>query len=70
MNIKGDKDRDTSEFSDPYNTIQKTVFLLAYASGQNSTVDRKLRRLCEAFHADTFNIQHSNISKDLKETED
>ncbi|EAR98594.1 V-ATPase A subunit 9-2 isotype of the V0 sector (macronuclear) [Tetrahymena thermophila SB210] len=70
LNIKGQRDHDTSELTDPYNSVQKTIFILAYASGQNSSLDRKLRRICEGFHADVFNIQYSNISKDLKETEE
>lgn len=70
LNLKGNKQSNSSELADPYNTVQKTVFIFAFASGSNGSLDRKVRRICEAFNADTFNIQHSNIASDLKQTED
>lgn len=42
---------------------------MAYASGPGSTLDKKIRRLCEAFNAETFTILPSKINDDLKETE-
>jgi len=45
------------------------VFLLAFASGAGSVLDRKVRRICEAFDAETFTISTSQIRAELQETE-
>lgn len=70
LNLKGNKQSNSSELSDPYNTVQKTVFIVAFASGTDGSLERKLRRICEAFNADTFNISHGSIVQDLRATEE
>jgi hypothetical protein len=59
LNLKTSKQGSSStqsNIADPYNTIQKTVFLLAFASGAGGVLDRKVRRICEAFDAETFTV--------------
>lgn len=69
LNLKTAKAGSNAELADSYNAIQKTVFILAFASGAEGTLDIRLRKICEAFNADTFSIQHSSISNDLRQTQ-